>query len=69
LGYLWGIAPAVVFLTASQPWPRVGAVLVLAVALSTMTPPLFPIVPAIVSAYLIMWVRRRRLVVADQSPA
>jgi hypothetical protein len=69
LGYLWGMSLAAVFLAAGQSWPRVGAVLALAVALSSMTPPLFPIVPAVVSAYLIMWVRRRRLAVAGMGTA
>jgi hypothetical protein len=61
IGYLWGLAFAAVFVQAGQSWRRIGAVLLLAVSVSSLTGMGLPIVPALMTAYLLAWARLRRM--------
>jgi hypothetical protein len=60
IGYLWGLAVAVVFLRAGESWRRVAAVLLLAVSLSSLGQ-FLPTVPVHLTVYLFAWIRRRRI--------
>jgi hypothetical protein len=69
IGYLWGLAAAVVFLRAGESWVRVAAVVVFAVSLSSLTSPFLPIVAVFLMVYLFSWMRRRRVGSAPQAVA
>lgn len=66
VGYLWGIAVAVVLLKAGDSWRRVGAVLLLAVSFSSLGR-FLPIGTVLLTAYLFAWMRRRRVGSAPQA--
>jgi hypothetical protein len=68
IGYLWGLAVAVVFLRAGESWLRVAAVVVFAVSLSSLGQ-FLPIVPVLLTVYLYSWIRRRRIGSAPQAVA
>ena len=66
IGYLWGLAVAVVFLRAGESWRRVAAVLLLAVSFSSLGQ-FLPIVTVLLTAYPFAWMRRRRVGSAPQA--
>jgi len=67
IGYLWGLAVAVVLLRAGELWPRVGAALLFAVSFMSLMSQFMPMVPVLLTVYLFAWVRRRRIVSTPQA--
>ena len=59
IGYLWGLAVAVVFLRAGESWLRVAAILTFAVCFMSVFSSQFTTLVAM--AYVFSWMRRRRV--------